>query len=202
MSSNQNVIDAGSGSGLHKWVAILLALLLVLMWFLGYGPGGSKCNPGKAEAPLPTAATPAPIAVAPTPAPTSAPAATVAAAAAPASASAAAPASAQSAVPDAKVYFGLDKIDLPKDVDKTLGDVVAYLKANSNAKGSISGFHDPSGNKAHNEDLALNRARAVRGALEKLGIPNDRVLMQKPIEATGTGDPAHARRVEVTIAKP
>jgi outer membrane protein OmpA-like peptidoglycan-associated protein len=198
MSSNQNVIDAGSGSGLHKWVAILLALLLVLMWFLGYGPGGSKCNPGLAEAPAPTASTPAPIAVSPTPAPAPASTSTPP----PASAVAAATASATVALPDAKVYFAVDKVDLPNDVDKTLGDVVAYLKANDNAKGSISGFHDPSGNKAHNEELALNRARAVRGALEKLGVPNDRVLMQKPTETTGTGDLAHARRVEVTIAKP
>jgi outer membrane protein OmpA-like peptidoglycan-associated protein len=181
MSSNQNVIDAGSGSGLHKWVAILLALLLALMWFLGYGPGGSKCNPGLAEAPAPTAPTPAPAAAVSPP---------VAATPVPAT------------MPEAKVYFALDKTDLPKDVDKTLGDVVTYLKANGEAKGSISGYHDPSGNKAHNEELALNRARAVRGALEKLGIPNDRVVMQKPAETTGSGDPAHARRVDVTIAKP
>jgi outer membrane protein OmpA-like peptidoglycan-associated protein len=198
MSSNQNVIDAGSGNGLHKWVAILLALLLALMWFLGYGPGGSKCNPGLAEAPAPTAATPAPIAAAPASTPAPAPAA-----AAPTVAATPAPADAKpAAMPEAKIYFALDKTDLPKDVDKTLGDVVSYLKANGDAKGSISGFHDPSGNKAHNEELALNRARAVRGALEKLGIPNDRVLMQKPTETTGSGDPAHARRVDVTIAKP
>ena len=32
-------------SGLHLWVALLLALLLLVSWFMGYGPGGSKCAP-------------------------------------------------------------------------------------------------------------------------------------------------------------
>jgi K(+)-stimulated pyrophosphate-energized sodium pump len=207
MSSNQNVVDAGSGSGLHKWVAIILALLLALMWFLGYGPGGSKCNPAAAEAPAPTAATPAPIAAAPAPAPAPMPKAPEPAAVAPAPAPAPAPAAAltmktEASVPAAKVYFGLDKTALPGDVDKTLAAVVTYLKANGDSKASVSGFHDPSGDKAHNEDLALNRAREVRGALEKLGIPKDRVIMEKASETTGTGKPAEARRVEVSVVRP
>jgi K(+)-stimulated pyrophosphate-energized sodium pump len=204
MSSNQNVVDTGSRNGLYKWVAIILALLLILLWWMGYGPWGSKCNPGLAEAPAPTAATPAPIAAAPTPTP-----APVAKAPEPAAAAPAAPPAAptltmkpEASVPAAKVYFGLDKTNLPGDVDKTLAAVVAYLKTNADSKASVSGFHDPSGDKAHNEDLALNRARAVRGELEKLGIPNDRVIMEKATETTGTGKPAEARRVEVTVVRP
>jgi K(+)-stimulated pyrophosphate-energized sodium pump len=210
MSSNQNVIDAGSGSGLHKWVAILLALLLAVMWWLGYGPGGSKCDPAAREAAAPTAPTPAPIAAAPTaPPPTPAPLekAPEPAAAAPATPPSPAPAAAltmkpEASVPAAKVYFGLDKTNLPGDVNKTLAAVVTYLKANADSKASISGFHDPSGNKDHNEELALNRARAVRAGLEKLGIPNDRVIMEKATETTGSGKPAEARRVEVTVVRP
>jgi K(+)-stimulated pyrophosphate-energized sodium pump len=204
MSSNQNVIDAGSGNGLHKWIAILLALLLALMWFLGYGPGGSKCNPAAAEAPMPTAATPAPIAPAPAPAAVAkAPEPVVPPApAAPPPPAAALTMKTVASVPAAKVYFGLDKTALPGDVDNTLAAVVTYLKANGDSKASVSGFHDPSGDKAHNEDLALNRARAVRGALEKLGIPNDRVIMEKASETTGTGKPAEARRVEVSVVRP
>jgi K(+)-stimulated pyrophosphate-energized sodium pump len=203
MSSNQNVVDPGSGSSLHKWVAILLALLLALMWFLGYGPGGSKCNPGASVAPMPTAATPAPIAAVPAPEPAKAPEPAAAAPATPAPASSAAPTmKTEASVPAAKVYFGLDKTDLPGDADKTLAAVVTYLKANADSKASISGFHDPSGDKTHNEELALNRARAVREALDKLGIPNDRVMMQKPSATTGTGTPAEARRVEVSVMRP
>lgn len=208
MSSNQNVIDAGSGHGLHKWVAILLALLLALMWWLGYGPGGSKCNPAAQEAAAPTAPTPAPIAAAvPQAAPAPDEKAPEPVAAAPLTPPAPVPTAAltmklEASVPAARVYFGLDKTNLPADVDKTLAAVATYLKANTDSKASISGFHDPSGNKDLNEELAVNRARAVRGELEKLGIVNDRVIMAKPIETTGSGKPAEARRVEVTVVRP
>jgi K(+)-stimulated pyrophosphate-energized sodium pump len=187
MTTNQS---GSSASGLHFWVALLLALLLAAMWFMGYGPGGANCKPAAvAEVAAPVAAAVAP-AVAPAVVPPPAPA--------PAPVVAAAPAA---AIPAAKVYFDLDKTNLPKDVDTTLADVVAYLKGNADAKAQISGFHDPSGNKAHNEDLAKNRAIAVRGALDKAGIPEARVIMDKPAETTGTGQPREARRVEVTIAK-
>jgi K(+)-stimulated pyrophosphate-energized sodium pump len=197
MSNNQNVVDTGSSSGLHKWVAIILALLLLLMWMLGYGPGGAHCNP------TPVAAVASAPAILPAPPPATAATSSSATVTPPAAASSAtAPVMPAAAMPEAKVYFAVDKVNLPKDVDGTLSKVVEYLKANGDAKASISGFHDPSGNKEHNEDLALNRARAVRGALDQLGIPNDRVVMQKPVESTGSGDPAHARRVDVSIAKP
>jgi K(+)-stimulated pyrophosphate-energized sodium pump len=190
MTTNQS---GSSASGLHFWVALLLALLLAAMWLMGYGPGGANCKPAAAsDVAAPVAAAAAPVAVAPTPAPTPAPAPE------PAPVVAAAPAA---AIPAAKVYFDLDKTNLPKDVDATLADVVAYLKGNADAKAKISGFHDPSGNKAHNEDLAKNRAIAVRGALDKAGIPEARIIMDKPAETTGSGEPKEARRVEVSIAK-
>jgi K(+)-stimulated pyrophosphate-energized sodium pump len=167
-------------------VAAVLAALLALLWLMGFGPGGSQCKaPMAAAAPASPAAAPPVVAPAPAPAVAAAPAAPpVAAAALP---------------PAAKVYFGLDKTDLPADVQTTLGEVVTFLKGNDAAKASISGFHDPSGSKAHNEELALNRARAVRGALEQAGIPKERVIMQKPAETTGTGKPEEARRVEVSV---
>ncbi len=190
----------------RRWyflVAAALAALLLLMWLLGYGPGGSACKLPAAPA---VSAAPAP-AAAPVPAPAPAPAtvvtpapAVVVAAAAPA----AAPAAMAKVVtpPAARVYFGLNKTELPGDVDKTLTDVVAYVKANGGSKASISGFHDPSGDRAHNEALAFNRARAVRDQLDKLGVAGDRVVMQKPAASTGTGPPREARRVEVSVLNP
>jgi K(+)-stimulated pyrophosphate-energized sodium pump len=80
--------------------------------------------------------------------------------------------------------------------------VVDYLKANQGAKASISGFHDPSGKKARNEELALNRARSARGALERAGIARERIVMQKPQVTTGSGGAAEARRVEVAVQLP
>jgi K(+)-stimulated pyrophosphate-energized sodium pump len=187
MSTNQ--VSNSSGNGLYMWVALLLAALLAIMTFMGYGPGGANCKPAavaEVVAPVvaPVAAAVAPAAV-PTPPPV-APAAVVPAA----------------SIPAAKVYFDLDKTALPKDVDATLAEVQAYLKANGDAKAKIAGFHDPSGNKAHNEDLAKNRAKAVKTEFTKLGVAEDRLVMEKPMETTGTGDAKEARRVEVTVFKP
>jgi K(+)-stimulated pyrophosphate-energized sodium pump len=185
---NTNQVSNSSGNGLYMWVALLLAALLAIMTFMGYGPGGSVCKPAAvAEVAAPVAA-----AVAPTPAPAPAPAPVVTAPAVVAA----------SSIPAAKVYFDLDKTALPKDVDATLAEVQAYLKANADAKAKIAGFHDPSGNKAHNEDLAKNRAKAVKTEFTKLGVAEDRLVMEKPMETTGTGDAKEARRVEVTVFKP
>jgi outer membrane protein OmpA-like peptidoglycan-associated protein len=171
-------------------VAAILAALLALLWLLGYGPGGSACKASvpMAAAPASPEAAPAAATPVPTPAPTPA-AATATAAAAPAAVT----------TPGAVVYFEVGKADLPADADKTLADVLASLKANAAAKVQLSGFHDPSGNLAQNEELALNRARAVRAALEAAGIAHDRVVMAKPAVTAGSGDAREARRVEVTV---
>jgi K(+)-stimulated pyrophosphate-energized sodium pump len=178
-------------------VAALLALLLLLLWFAGYGPGGAACKRA-IGAGCDTAVSASPAAPAVTTAP--APALTApATAAAPVVAAAAPAALAGAAPPAAKIYFALDKSVVPADSADRLKDIVAYLKANTKAKAVVSGFHDPTGSLARNEELALNRARAVRGALERAGIKNDRVMMQKPTVTTGDGPPEEARRVEVAV---
>jgi K(+)-stimulated pyrophosphate-energized sodium pump len=195
--------NSGTNSALHLWVAILLALLLLVLWFMGYGPGGSKCQPEAATATLTAPASPQAV-VPSAPPPVEAampPPVAVAAAGTAAAVTATTTMAAVAGAPAAKLYFGVDKTDLPEQTDKTLGEVVAYLKANTGTKASVSGFHDPSGSVARNEELALNRARAVRGALEKLGIPKERVAMQKPQQTSGTGKPAEARRVEVSVVR-
>ena len=72
--------NRGARGGLHLWVALLLALLLLVSWLMGYGPGGSKCAPaadanlGRAAA-VQSAAPPAESAVAVAPKLTAAPSA-------------------------------------------------------------------------------------------------------------------------------
>lgn len=176
-----NTDSLRSYNRLH-WIIglILLALLFLLPWTLGIGPNSwRECVPAPKVAAAP-AVVPTP---APAPEPTPAP-----------------PPPAPDPIPSAKVYFALDRVNLPADVDATLAEVVAYLKSHESAKALISGFHDPQGKSVkHNQDLALNRARGVRGALEKAGIVRDRLMMNKPQETTGTGSNEEARRVEVTI---
>jgi K(+)-stimulated pyrophosphate-energized sodium pump len=180
--------------GFRRWwliVAALLALLLLLLWFAGYGPGGAACKRALMAAGACDVATSA--------APAAPLATTPPVVAAPAAAVVAPPAPALVLPPAAKVYFALDKAVAPADTADSLKPIVAFLKANPKAKALVSGFHDPTGSRARNEELALNRARAVRSALERAGIPNDRVMMQKPTVTTGDGPPEEARRVEVSV---
>jgi outer membrane protein OmpA-like peptidoglycan-associated protein len=174
-------------------VAIILALLLGLLWLLGYGPGGQACRPAPVVSmPAPAAAPAAVVATTP-PAVVAAPPAVVAA---PPPTTAMAPA----ALPPAeKVYFAVDKFDVNAESTAKLSKIIDYLKANPGAMAVVSGFHDPTGNKAKNEELALNRARAVRTVLEQAGIPKERVEMAKPVETTGGGAEQESRRVEVSV---
>jgi uncharacterized protein YidB (DUF937 family)/outer membrane protein OmpA-like peptidoglycan-associated protein len=103
--------------------------------------------------------------------------------------------------PLAKVYFDSGKVDLPADTDGKLKAVIDYVKGNVGTKGVISGFHDPSGDKAQNEELAKNRAKMVRERLRAAGFTEDQILMIKPFQTAGSGDMKEARRVEVTVIK-
>lgn len=117
----------------------------------------------------------------------------------PAPAATAEPAPVAAIPPAAKLFFDVGKNDLPKDAADTIKPILEHLKANSASKAVISGFHDPTGDLAQNQELAKNRASAVREALKAAGIEEARIVMQKPQETTGTGDLAEARRVEVSV---
>ena len=104
------------------------------------------------------------------------------------------------ALPVGRVYFDLDKSDHWVEGGDTIDAVVAYLKSHDTATATISGYHDPSGDVAHNLDLAKTRATAVRDALVAAGISSDRLSLEKPLETTGSADVAReGRRVEITI---
>ena len=112
---------------------------------------------------------------------------------------AAAPVAATAAVPAAKLYFAVGVAEVPADAGKTLEAIVAYAKANPTAQLAVSGFHDTTGSQATNEEIAKNRAMAVRDALKNVGIAEERVELKKPMVTTGTGGPEEERRVEVSV---
>ena len=187
-----------------------------------WGPGpSSTASPAAAAA---TASEPA-SAVAPA-ASEAAPAASVASEAAPASAAppSAAPSSAaatgsatasadepagsavvdlmSNGMPALKVYFDSGKTEVHADFASKAADLVAFMKANADVKAAISGFNDPTGDAAVNAELSKNRAKAVQAALLAQGIAEDRLLLEKPVEATGTAaSNAASRRVEVVLRK-
>ena len=112
---------------------------------------------------------------------------------------AAEPVAAVAPPPAAKLYFDTGKTNLANDADQTLAPIVEWLKANTDAKAIISGYHDPRGNQAVNAELAKNRAKAVRDALKVAGIDEARIELRKPVSTEGNGDLAEARRVEVSV---
>ena len=96
-----------------------------------------------------------------------------------------------------KFYFATGSAALANGAAEALGDVVKGVAAGR--KAVISGFTDVTGDPAKNEELAKQRAFAVRDALAALGIGEDKVHLRKPEAITATGSNAEARRVEVTL---
>lgn len=127
--------------------------------------------------------------------------ASAAATAAPAAASPAAGSDDASVVVEngvVKFYFASGKSDLAPGAVEALADAIAAGKAGK--KLVISGFHDSTGDPAKNADLAKQRALAVRDALKTAGVAESGIELKKPETATGSGNNAEARRVEVVIA--
>lgn len=103
------------------------------------------------------------------------------------------------ATPTATVYFDVDQSALPAGGDAALALVIAYLAANPASTATISGYHDPTGDQAANEELAKNRAGSVRDALVAAGVEESRITMDKPVVTSGGGSLEDARRVEVVV---
>jgi outer membrane protein OmpA-like peptidoglycan-associated protein len=165
-------------SSIWRWLLPLL-IVLGLLWML------SRCMGSKEEATTQMAPAPT-VEPAPAPAPLPAPVVEPAPAA---------------VLPLANYYFDVDKFELPVAREGSLEAVIEYLKANPTAVASVSGYHDPTGDKAHNEELSKKRAQAVKDAMVAAGVPDTQIDMVKPIETTGSGDLAEARRVEVAIRR-
>jgi outer membrane protein OmpA-like peptidoglycan-associated protein len=98
------------------------------------------------------------------------------------------------------VYFAVGKAELPADGAAAVAAIKQAAAAAPAKKLLISGFHDATGDAAMNAELAKNRAKAMRAALQTEGIAPERTLMRKPESTTGDGSNQEARRVEVRIA--
>jgi OmpA-OmpF porin, OOP family len=173
---------AQGGSSLMRWLPWLIGGA-VLLWALSSMRGCGQAEKVATPAPAPAPAVTAPVA---TPAPAPAPVAQ-------------APKPALTKPEPAKIYFASGKFDPPADL--ALDALVVYSRADANAKLSISGFHDKTGNAEANIELAKSRAMGVKNALISAGVPEDRIMMLKPTETTGGGDDKEARRVEVAVAQ-
>lgn len=97
------------------------------------------------------------------------------------------------------LYFALGQAVLPDDAGVAIAAIKAAAEGAPGRKLVLSGFHDASGDPAKNAELAKDRAKAVRAALQAAGLDASRMALRKPESTTGSGDDKEARRVEVRL---
>ena len=172
------VEEAAGGSGWWKWALLALALLGLLWYFFGRGQKEEVAAPAVETTVLETAPV-EPVAV-----PTGA----------------GVIAEERAGLPVLVVFFDVGKSDVTNDLATASAAVKAYTDSNPNAKLSVSGYNDPTGDAVANAELSKNRAEQVKAALVAAGFAADRIDLDKPVAATDTSDTyAAARRVEVTV---
>jgi uncharacterized protein YidB (DUF937 family)/outer membrane protein OmpA-like peptidoglycan-associated protein len=196
-----SAVAPAAGGGLMKWLPWAIVALAALFGVSYCGKNRTGDAPAPVEAPAPAAS-----AAPQTPEALPAPAATGSEAGAAASGdepSGAAVVGLQAGdMPALKVYFDSGQTDVHGDFAARSKELVDYMAAHADAKAVISGFNDPTGNAAANEELSKNRAKAVQAALVGAGVAEDRTVLEKPADATGSAaSNAASRRVEVVLRK-
>ena len=176
---------ARTTSGWIRWLPWLIGAIIVV-FLLSRLSTCSETADKSATAPPPKA-----------PAAT-APAAPPSAATAPPAATTAAPAAAMSGLP-AKIYFDVGSATLSDDAKKAIAAAADAAKQ-AGGKVELTGYTDKTGDPANNEELAKNRAVAVKDALVTAGLAESAIAMKPPAFVTGGGNDNEARRVEITKA--
>lgn len=99
------------------------------------------------------------------------------------------------------LYFDVGSSALKGEQAKGLDKLVAAMSGAPKLTATISGYHSAAGTLAQNQELAKQRAFAVRDAMRAAGIAESRVILAKPqqTEANVAGEDPTARRVEVTL---
>ncbi|SRR5579883_3331727 len=103
------------------------------------------------------------------------------------------------------VFFEFDKADLQQSSSPELNRAVELMKAIPTLRVEIAGYTDSIGTKAHNMDLSLRRANAVRDFLIQHGVSGARVTAKgygtdSPIATNETEEGRAAnRRVEFVV---
>ena len=99
------------------------------------------------------------------------------------------------------LFFGVGSSELEGLQAKGLAQLIVTMTEKKATVATISGYHSAAGTLAQNQELAKQRAFAVRDALLAAGIAEARVKLEKPQQtgANVAGEDPAARRVEVTL---
>lgn len=104
------------------------------------------------------------------------------------------------------LFFDTDKADFKSSGQRSVANLVAYLKEVPTRTVLIEGYTDSTGSTAHNQDLSSRRAEAVRAALVAQGIAWDRAQVRGfgesyPVANNDTaGGRQQNRRVEILLS--
>ena len=96
-----------------------------------------------------------------------------------------------------KFYFANGKAELASGAAAALADIAKGVA--DGRKAVVSGYTDSTGDAVKNEELAKQRAFAVREAIKAAGVAEDKIELKKPETLTASGGNAEARRVEVAL---
>lgn len=77
----------------------------------------------------------------------------------------------------ADVHFRFDSATLPDDATSLIRPVVAYASRHPAARIVVDAHCDPVGTSPYNAGLAVRRARSVRDALTKAGVPEEQIVV-------------------------
>lgn len=93
-------------------------------------------------------------------------------------------------------FFATGKAEVAAGAQAALADVLAGVQAGK--KAVVTGYTDSTGDPARNEELAKQRAFAVRAELEAAGVPAEQIELKKPAD-NNAGLGSQARRVDVAL---
>ena len=100
------------------------------------------------------------------------------------------------------IFFAIGKTIIRKSEQQKVNDVVAYLKANPEAKVNVTGYADAgTGNDRINDRLAAGRADVVVKALKKAGISASRISYDSKGARVQPFADNDSNRVSIVIAE-
>lgn len=100
-----------------------------------------------------------------------------------------------------QVFFALGSSEVSPDGQAAVQAAKTALSGSADGALVLSGFHDASGSAEVNAKVAKERAFAVRDALVAAGVDASRIRFERPQVTLDAGDPALARRVDISITR-